>query len=260
MEKDKVMHRYIAVQRTGTDKIAKGAKVAFESEKEVEESTGFSFRKEIAEACREQLGVEIAPNEEATVGTTFDVYNEARYASVREKEEAEAEKLREKEAAEEEKRQLREAEKRRKEMEKAEAAEKKRKGRTSSTTKNKSKKQKSVLWGFSLKDWRKLLKFIVGVVVVVWFIFSYLKDCSFDSVVEDIKGKAEEVVKPTNATQKKATATKRKTTSTTKKTTPAAKKPATSKKKKTSTAKKKSTSTKKKSTASKKRKTSTGEQ
>ena len=256
MDKETVMHRYIAVQRTGTDKIAKGAKVAFESEREVEESTGFSFRKEIANACREQLGVEIAQNEEATVGTTFDVYSEVKYAERREKEEVEAEKRREKEVAEEEKRQLKEAEKRRKELEKAEAAEKKRKTYGRSTTRSKSKKQKTILGGFSLRDWKKLLKFIIGVVVVVWFIFTYLKDCSFDSVVEDIKGKAEEVIKPASSTQKKTTTTKRKTTTTTKKSSSAANKSTSSTKKKSTTTKKKSTSTKRKTTTKKRRKTS----
>ncbi|MBR5060761.1 MAG: hypothetical protein IKX24_01305 [Prevotella sp.] len=260
MDKETVMHRYIAVQRTGTDKIAKGAKVAFESEREVEESTGFSFRKEIASACREQLGVDIAQNEEATVGTTFDVYSEAKYAELREKEEAEAEKRREKEAAEEEKRQLREAEKRLKEMEKAEAAEKKRNSRGSSSARNKSKKQKTIFGGFSLKDWRKLFKFIIGVVVVVWFIFTYLKDCSFDSIVEDIKNKAEEVVKPTSSTQKKTTTTKRKSTTTTKKGSAAANKSTSSTKKKSTSTQKKSTSTKRKTTTKKKRKTSSSKE
>lgn len=260
MDKEIVMHRYIAVQRTGTEKIAKGAKVAFESEREVEESTGFSFRKEIANACREQLGVDIAQNEEATVGTTFDVYSEAKYAEIREKEEAEAEKRREKEAAEEEKRQLREAEKRRKELEKAESAEKKRNSRGSSSARNKSKKQKTIFGGFSLKDWRKLLKFIIGVVVVVWFVVTYLKDCSFDSVVEDIKGKAEEVIKPASSTQKKKTTTKRKSTTTTKKSSSAANKSTSSTKKKSTSTQKKSTSTKRKTTTKKKRKTSSSKE
>lgn len=243
MEKETVMYRYIAVQRTGTDKIAKGAKVAFESEREVEESTGFSFRKEIASACREQLGIEIAQNEEATVGTTFDVYSEARYAQIREKEEAEAEKRREKEAAEEEKRQLKEAEKRRKEMEKAEAAAKKanRSGKNSS----RSKKGKTILGGFSLRNWRNLLKFIVGIVVVVWFISSSLKECSWDNLLNDIKGKTEEITQP----KKTSTTTKKKTT-TRKSTTTTAKKKSTSTKKKSSTA-----SSAKKSTTSKRKKT-----
>ena len=221
------MYRYIAVQRTGNDKIEKGTKITFESEKEVEEATGFSFRKEIAEACRNQLHIEILQNEEATIGTSFDVYSEAKYAQIREKEEAEAEKQRQKEAEEEEKRQLREAERRRKEMEKAEAAEKKGKkyGRYSSG--RNSKKSKTILGGFSLKNWKSLLKFIIGVVVVVWFIFSSFKDCSSTSITDIIKDKAEEVIK--SNTTKKNTTTKKKSTSTT------------SKKKSTSTQKKQTT-------------------
>lgn len=241
MEKETIMYRYIAVQRTGTEKIAKGAKVAFKSEREVEESTGFSFRKEIASACREQLGVEIAQNEEATLGTSFDVYSEARYAQIREKEEAEAEKQREKEAAEEEKRQLREAEKRRKEMEKAEAAEKK--AARSRKGSSRKKEGKTILGGFSLRNWRSLLKFIVGVVVVIWFISSSLKECSWDNLLNDIKGKTEEITQPKKTSTTKKKATPRKTTTTT------AKKKTTTAKKKTSTA-----SSAKKSTASKRKK------
>ena len=232
------MYRYIAVQRTGNDKIEKGTKITFESEKEVEEATGFSFRKEIAEACRNQLHIEILQNEEATIGTSFDVYSEAKYAQIREKEEAEAEKQRQKEAEEEEKRQLKEAERRRKEMEKAEAAEKKGKKNGRYSSGRNSKKSKSILGGFSLKNWKSLLKFIIGVVVVIWFISSSFKDCSSTSITDIIKDKAEEVIK--SNTTKKNTTTKKKSTSTT------------SKKSTTSTSKKKSTSTQKKQTTRKK--------
>lgn len=238
MEKTNEMHHYIAIQRNGTEKIPKGTKITFESEKEVEEATGFSFRKEIAEACRNQLQIEILPNEEATLGTSFDVYSEVKYAQIREKEEAEAEKQRQKEIAEEEKRQLREAEKRRKEMEKAEEAEKrgKKSGRTSSGSR--SKKSKSILGGFSLNNWKKLLKFIVGVVVVVWFVMSTFKDCSSTSISDIFKEKVEDVIKQN--TPKKSTTTKKKTST------------STSKKSTTSTAKKKTTTSQKKKTTNKK--------
>ena len=249
------MYRYIAVQRTGNDKIEKGTKITFESEKEVEEATGFSFRKEIAEACRNQLQIEILPNEEATIGTSFDVYSEAKYAQIREKEEAEAEKQRQKEAEVEEKRQLREAEKRRKEMEKAEAAEKKGKKSGRYSSGKSSKRSKTILGGFSLNNWKKLLKFIVGVIVVVWFIFTTFKDCSSTSVTDIIKNKAEEVIK--SNTTKKSTSTKKKSsTSTSKKsTTTTSKKKSTSTQKKQST-KKKTTSKRKSTKKNSKRKTS----
>ena len=235
------MFHYIAVQRNGNDKIPKGTKITFESEKEVEEATGFSFRKEIAEACRNQLQIEILPTEEATIGTSFDVYSEAKYAQVREKEEAEAEKQRQKEIAEEEKRQLKEAERIRKEMEKAEEAEKKGKRRGGISYKGRSKKSKTVLGGFSLSNWKKLLKLIVGIVVVVWFISTSLKDCSSISVTDILKNKTEEIIK--KDTSKKTSTTKKKsTTNTRKKSTSSSttKKNTTSKKKKTT--KKKSTS------------------
>lgn len=250
METKNVMHHYIAVQRTGNERIPIGTKITFESEKEIEEGTGFSFRKEIAEACRTQLQIDIQPNEEATIGTSFDVYSEARYAQVREKEEAEAEKQRQKEAAEEEKRQLREAEKRRKEMEKAEAAEKKGKktGRTSSG--KRSKKSKTILGGFSLSNWKQLLKFIVGVIVVVWFIASTFKDCSSMSISDILKNKVEEVIKPTTTKKKSTTTTKKKTsTSSTKKSNTTTKKSNTTTEKKKST--KKKTTTKRKTTKKK---------
>ena len=215
MEKTPTLFHYIAVQRTGNEKIPKGTKVTFESEKEVEEATGFSFRKEIAEACRNQLQIEILPNEEA-----------------------EAEKQRQKEAAEEEKRQLKEADRRRKEMEKAEEVERKGKktGRTSSNSR--SKKSKTIFGGFSLRNWKQLLKLIIGIIVVVWFISSSFKDCSSTSLNEIIKDKTEEIIKP--KTTKKTTTTKKKTSTTT------------NKKSTTSTSKKKSTSTRKKSTTKKK--------
>ena len=80
-EKEKKTFSYIAVQRNDTEKIPKGTRVTFESEREVETSTGLMFRKEIAQACRDQLNIEVAANEEASIGTSFDVYSEARYAS-----------------------------------------------------------------------------------------------------------------------------------------------------------------------------------
>ena len=50
-EKEKKTFSYIAVQRNDTEKIPKGTRVTFESEREVETSTGLMFRKEIAQAC-----------------------------------------------------------------------------------------------------------------------------------------------------------------------------------------------------------------
>ena len=84
------MYNYIAIARNGAGIIAKGDRITFQSERQVEESTGLSFRKEIAEACRQQLHAEIDPSQEATNATNFDVYSESRYEEVREKLEAAA--------------------------------------------------------------------------------------------------------------------------------------------------------------------------
>ena len=70
---------YKAVARSAYGDIEQGATVSFNSECEVDQSTGLSFRHEIAEACREQLGATVGEDEEARLAMNFDVYSEARY-------------------------------------------------------------------------------------------------------------------------------------------------------------------------------------
>ena len=92
---------YKAVARSAYGDIEQGATVSFNSEREVDQSTGLSFRHEIAEACREQLGATVGEDEEARLAMNFDVYSEARYEeTVRPKLEAAAEKERQRQERE----------------------------------------------------------------------------------------------------------------------------------------------------------------
>jgi hypothetical protein len=138
-EKEKKTFSYIAVQRNDTEKIPKGTRVTFESEREVETSTGLMFRKEIAQACRDQLNIEVAANEVASIGTSFDVYSAARYATYRMKEEEKAEKQRQKDAMAEERRLQHEAELRRKELQRAKEEEKARQKKEAAAEKARQK-------------------------------------------------------------------------------------------------------------------------
>ena len=201
-EKEKKTFSYIAVQRNDTEKIPKGTRVTFESEREVETSTGLMFRKEIAQACRDQLNIEVAANEEASIGTSFDVYSEARYATYRMKEEEKAEKQRQKDAMAEERRLQHEAELRRKELQRAKEEEKARqkkeaaaeKARQKTTTRkttsrrirSTSRSSKPVLGGFSLSNWKKSAKFIVTAIVVIWYLLTQVKSCSVNDVLQEL--------------------------------------------------------------------------
>lgn len=218
---------YKAVARSAYGDIEQGATVSFNSEREVDQSTGLSFRHEIAEACREQLGATVGEDEEARLAMNFDVYSEARYEeTVRPKLEAAAEKERQ--------RQEREAE------------------RESRSKKKGSKKSKSSvkIGKLTLAQWKRLLKFLLGVIVVIWFLSTQVKSCSLSDLWTQARDTVEEMAKTTtkktSTTKKKTTAKKASTTkrSTTAKKTAAKKTTATKK----STAKK---STTKKSTTKK---------
>lgn len=214
---------YKAVARSAYGDIEQGATVSFNSEREVDQSTGLSFRHEIAEACREQLGAAVGEDEEARLAMNFDVYSEARYEeTVRPKLEAAAEKERQ--------RQEREAE------------------RESRSKKKGSKKSKSSakIGKLTLAQWKRLLKFLLGVIVVIWFLSTQVKSCSLSDLWTQARDTVEEMAKTTT---KKSTSTK-KTSATKKKTT--AKKASTTKRSTTAkkTAAKKTTATKK-STAKK---------
>jgi len=251
------MAKYIAVARQAWgEKIARGARVTIESDRDVEETTGLTFRHEIAAACREQLGVEVVPTEEATLGTHFTVYSEVRYAAVREQLEADLAREAEKEARQ----QQREA--------RQEAAEQKRQARQeaaqrvgqndasqprTSKTGGIRKQRRQILGGLRWKDIVKWIKFAIAVAVLVWVAWSVLKSCNLKQLKDDPGTWVnEQVVKPAvnSATKntKTTTTTKRKKKSTT-----------TAKKKKSTTAtkKKKSTPTtkKKRSTTKRKKKT-----
>ena len=228
--------------------IAKGDRITFESDRQVSESSGLPFRREIAEAVRQQLHADVAQGAEAQTATNFDVYSEERYAEVREKLEAAAAR----EAAAEERRRKaeeREAAKAAREAEKAAAEEEKaggRVGQNGGAIRPRKKGQKSgssVLGALGKVKLKSLLKFLVGAVAVIWFLATQLKSCSLESVLQEMGVKTEQTTKKSSSTSKKSTSTKKSTT---------AKKSSTAKK--TSTAKKKS-STAKKSTAKKKKST-----
>lgn len=209
---------YKAVARSAYGDIEQGATVSFNSEREVDQSTGLSFRHEIAEACREQLGATVGEDEEARLAMNFDVYSEARYEeTVRPKLEAAAEKERQ--------RQEREAE------------------RESRSKKKGSKKSKSSakIGKLTLAQWKRLLKFLLGVIVVIWFLSTQVKSCSLSDLWTQARDTVEEMAKTTT---KKSTSTKK--TSTTKQKASTTKRSTTAKK----TATKKTTATKK-STAKK---------
>lgn len=263
------MYNYIAIARNGAGIIAKGDRVTFQSERQVEESTGLSFRKEIAEACRQQLHADIDPSQEATNATNFDVYSESRYAEVREKLEAAAARDA---AAEERRRKAEEREQAKAERDAAKGSKDaagKDNGRIGQhgdairpKKKQTSAKKKPISLGplgkIKLKG---LLKFLVAAVAIIWFVSTNLKSCSLDSILKEFGVKTEQTTtkKKTTTTKKKSTtstatkksstsAKKSTTTSTAKKKTTTSKSTSTAKKKSTSTAKKKSTSTKRKST------------
>lgn len=247
------MPRYIAIARSGAGMIAKGDRITFESDRQVSESSGLPFRREIAEAVRQQLHADVAQGAEAQTATNFDVYSEERYAEVREKLEAAAAR----EAAAEERRRKaeeREAAKAAREAEKAGAEEEKaggRVGQNGGAIRPRKKGQKSgssVLGALGKVKLKSLLKFLVGAVAVIWFLATQLKSCSLESVLQEMGVKTEQTTKKSSSTSKKSTSTSKKSSaakksSTAKKTTTAAKK--------TTTAKKKSSTTKKKTTAKK---------
>ena len=264
-------YNYIAIARNGAGLIAKGDRITFTSERQVEESTGLSFRHEIAEAVRQQLHADVDPSQEAQTATNFDVYSESRYAEVREKLEAAAAR---EQAAEEKRKRAEEREQAKAERE-AQRAEKQATGKKnsndgrigqnngSSKTKKKTTRKKGISLGPLGKiKLKSLLKFLVAAVAVIWFISTNLKSCSLQSILDEIGVKTEQTTTKKKSTTKKATTTTKKkstTSSATRKTsTTSAKKStsSTSKKSSTSSSTRKSSATKssanKKSTSSKK--------
>lgn len=249
-------YNYIAIARNGAGLIAKGDRITFQSERQVEESSGLSFRHEIAEAVRQQLHADIDPAQEAQTATNFDVYSEARYAEVREKLEAAAAR----EAAAEERRRKAEERQQAREQREADKASKDSGNRTDKEPSNrvgqngtairpkkKSTGKKSAasgvmkwLAGIKLKS---LLKFLVAAVAVVWFLATQMKSCSLQSVLEELGVKTEQTT-----TKKKSSSTKKSTSSSKKKSTSTKKSSSSTSSSKKSTSSKKSSSTKKSTT------------
>ena len=252
-------YNYIAIARNGAGLIAKGDRITFTSERQVEESTGLSFRHEIAEAVRQQLHADVDPSQEAQTATNFDVYSESRYAEVREKLEAAAAR---EQAAEEKRKRAEEREQAKAERE-AQRAEKQssngkknsnngRIGQNGGTTKTKKKttRKKGISLGPLGKiKLKSLLKFLVAAVAVIWFVSTNLKSCSLQSILEEIGVNTEQTTtKKKSTTKKSTTATKKSTTSSS-----AARKSSST----TSTKKSTSSTSKKSSTSSSTRKSST---
>jgi hypothetical protein len=67
---------YHAVAREPYDIIERNAIVTFESTQLIEKPSALTFRREIADACRNQFGCEIADDEVARLSANFDVYTE----------------------------------------------------------------------------------------------------------------------------------------------------------------------------------------
>lgn len=225
-------YTYHAVAREPYDIIERNAIVTFESTQLIEKPSALTFRREIADACRNQFGCEIADDEVARLSANFDVYTEEQFAAVKEKLDAAAEKER--------LRQEREANKG------------KRTGKGTAKTKG-SSTTKPRLTTAQLK---KVLKWIVGAIVVIWFVSTQLKGCNLSDITEQARNTIEEMstTKTTKkATTKKSTTAKKKSTTAKKKSTTATKKPSSTSKKSSSTTKKGTSTTKKKSSSTTKK-------
>ena len=229
-------YTYHAVAREPYDIIERNAIVTFESTQLIEKPSALTFRREIADACRNQFGCEIADDEVARLSANFDVYTEEQFAAVKEKLDAAAEKERQ--------RQEREANKG------------KRTGKGTAKTKGTSTTKPRL----TTAQLKKALKWIVGAIVVIWFVSTQLKGCSLSDLTEQARNTIEEMSttkttkKPTTKSttaKKKSTTAKKKSTTTTKKPSSTARKSSSTTKKGTSTTKKKSSSTAKKSSSKK---------
>lgn len=231
---EQLTYQYHAVARTPYDTIERNAIISFQSTQHIEKPSALTFRREIAEACRQQFDIEIADDEVARLAANFDVYTDEQFAPVREKLEAAAEKERQ--------RQERQAEKDRRGT-----------GKTGKTT---GKKTASGTPRLTVQQLKKWLKWLVGAVVIIWFVSTQLKDCSLGSIAGQARDTIEEMTK-TSSTKKKSTSTAKKKSTTAKKKSTTTKKKSTSTKKKSATTAKKSSSKAKKSTSTAKKKSAT---
>lgn len=239
---EQLRHTYHAVAREPYDIIERNAIVTFESTQLIEKPSALTFRREIADACRNQFGCEIADDEVARLSANFDVYTEEQFAAVKEKLDAAAEKERQ--------RQEREANKG------------KRAGKGTAKTKG-SSTTKPRLTTAQLK---KVLKWVVGVIVVIWFVSTQLKGCSLSDLTEQARNTIEEMsttkttkkpsTKKASTTTKKSTTAKKKSTTAKKKSTTTTKKPSSTARKSSSTTKKGTSTTKKKSSSTAKKSSS----
>ena len=221
---EQLRYTYHAVAREPYDTIERNAIVTFESTQLIEKPSALTFRREIADACRNQFGCEIADDEVARLSANFDVYTEEQFAAVKEKLDAAAEKERQ--------RQEREANKG------------KRTGKGTAKTKGTSTTKPRL----TTAQLKKVLKWIVGAIVVIWFVSTQLKGCSLSDLTEQARNTIEEM-STTKTTKKPST---KKASTTTKKSTTAKKKSTTAKKKSTTTTKKPSSTTRKSSSTTKK--------
>ena len=241
---EQLRYTYHAVAREPYDTIERNAIVTFESTQLIEKPSALTFRREIADACRNQFGCEIADDEVARLSANFDVYTEEQFAAVKEKLDAAAEKERQ--------RQEREANKG------------KRAGKGTAKTKGTSATKPRL----TTAQLKKALKWIVGAIVVIWFVSTQLKGCSLSDLTEQARNTIEEMsttkttkkpstkkasntTKKSTTAKKKSTTAKKKSTTTTKKPSSTARKSSSTTKKGTSTTKKKSSSTAKKSSSKK---------
>lgn len=221
---EQLRYTYHAVAREPYDIIERNAIVTFESTQLIEKPSALTFRREIADACRNQFGCEIADDEVARLSANFDVYTEEQFAAVKEKLDAAAEKERQ--------RQEREANKG------------KRTGKGTAKTKGTSATKPRL----TTAQLKKALKWIVGAIVVIWFVSTQLKGCSLSDLTEQARNTIEEM-STTKTTKKPST---KKASTTTKKSTTAKKKSTTAKKKSTTTTKKPSSTARKSSSTAKK--------
>lgn len=233
---EQLRYTYHAVAREPYDIIERNAIVTFESTQLIEKPSALTFRREIADACRNRFGCEIADDEVARLSANFDVYTEEQFAAVKEKLDAAAEKERQ--------RQEREANKG------------KRAGKGTAKTKGTSATKPRL----TTAQLKKALKWIVGAIVVIWFVSTQLKGCSLSDLTEQARNTIEEMstTKTTKKpTTKKASTTTKKSTTAKKKSTTAKKKSTTTTKKPSSTARKSSSTTKKGTSTTKKKSSST---
>lgn len=223
-------YQYIAVAKADYGDISQGARVTLKSSQEVEKATGLTFRHEIAEACRQQLGADVAESEEARVAMNFDVYSVQYFENtVKPKLEAAAQKDRERE-------QQRQNRSRTTSSRRSSSSSR----RTTSTRRSSSWKKRKI-WRLTIEQWTRLLKFLIAVVVIIWFAASQLGSCSLSDLAEQAKETIGVTEKSTTKT--KNTSTKKRTSTS---------KTATTKKSSTkkNTTKKKRSTTKKKSASS----------